>query len=76
VLLEGAKKAMVHTRMVSLPLGPGWHFVHVDQIVAVKYIGSKKSMVILMGNISLEVSEDAFVVHKRIEDHLKFLSEG
>jgi hypothetical protein len=67
---------MVNTNLVSLPLGSGWHFVRVDQILAVKYAGPKKSTVILVGNISLEVSEDSHVVHKRIEDFLKFVVEN
>lgn len=66
---------MVNTKLVPLPLGSGWHFVRVDQIVAVKYTGPKKTTVILLGNISLEVTEDSHVVQKRIEDFAKYASE-
>jgi hypothetical protein len=61
---------MSKTNLVPLPCGSGWHFIRVDQIVAVKFMAVKKTVVHLAGDISVEVSEDTHVVRKRIEDFI------
>ena len=62
-------------RLVSLPSGAGWHFVSIDEITAVKYTGPKKTTVIITGGVALECSEDTHVIHKRIEDFVKFVGQ-
>jgi hypothetical protein len=60
-------------RFVSLPSGTGWHFVNVEEIIAVKHTGPRKTSVLLTGGIALECSEDTHVIHKRIDDYIKFV---
>lgn len=45
----------------------------IDDIMAVKYAGPKKTTVILKNGAALECSEDTHVVHKRIEDYVRFV---
>jgi hypothetical protein len=59
--------------LVALPAGPGWHFVNLDQIAAVKFAGPKRTTVVLNGGVLLECSEDTHVINKRIEDFVQFV---
>jgi hypothetical protein len=58
-------------QFVSLPSGQGWHFVNVEEIVAIRFGQPGKSTVFLTGGIMIECSEETHAIHKRIEECLK-----
>ena len=59
-------------RLVPLPAGAGWHFVNVKTIVAVKYLGPKKTAIFLSDGMQFECSEESHAVLKRIEDFVAY----
>ena len=42
-----------------------------NRILTVKFAGPKKSVVLLADGFKLEVTEDLYIINKRIEDQLR-----